>query len=172
LPKLLIGFLLLPRYLRLQLDRSLRSLPLIAAMRVRFLEHLFSLRIVECSLPFSDAELALHHRHSGSGFAFLNVLESFVPHVGGMLGRFGEKIQHARILLLEALLDSLELLDYGSFERHDGALAESRWCQSVELPALLPQLNKGWGVITASGASFVAATLRALGQPVCAFAVA
>jgi hypothetical protein len=149
----------------------LRSLPLIAAMRVRFFEHLFSLRIIECSLPFSDAELALHHRHSGSGFAFLDVLERFVPHVG-MLRRFGEKIQHARIFLLKILPNSLELLDYGSFERHDGALAESRWCQSVELSALLPELDKGRGVITASGASFVAATLRALGQPVCAFAVA
>jgi hypothetical protein len=86
LPKLFINLLLLPRHQRLQLGRSVRSLPLIAAMGVRFLEHLLPLRVVKSSFPLGDADLTLHHDHPGSRLSILELLESSVPR--GMLRRF------------------------------------------------------------------------------------
>jgi hypothetical protein len=169
LPELLVGLLLLFRKIRLQLDRSLRLLSLIAAMGVRFFEHFLSLCIVESSLSFGDTELALHQGHPCPFFGVNGLLESFVSRAGhGLLGRLREQIQHVRVptLLLPVLLDSPELLDYGSLERRDGAFAESWWCQSIELPAPLPELHTRRGGISASVAYFVAATLRATGQPI------
>lgn len=82
-------------------------------MRLRLLEQLLTLRIVEGSFTLGDAQLAFHHRHPFTLLGVVELLESYVPRAGrGLLWYFRELTQRFRVSLLPDLLDSLELFDY------------------------------------------------------------